>query len=91
VILLFGPAPVLGIRVYWFWILLMPFGLGMVGWLTVERPWSRRVLALTRRPTAPPSRSSGLTGFGLLILASIAAGLITMALRAVLGPGLVPG
>jgi hypothetical protein len=41
VVLIAGPAPVLGTRWYWFWIVaLIPHALGMVFWVLRDRPWS---------------------------------------------------
>lgn len=70
-----GPAPVLGTRWFWFWIIGgVPFGLGVLAWLARERPWSRAA-------TPPPSSGGGeprrrwLTGLLLAIVAWIVVGI----------------
>ncbi len=89
-LLIRGPAPVRGTR--WFWIGVIPFGLGVLTWLARERqpnPASTsqpKTGKLTRK-----QRESGLTGFALALVASIALSLLAFGLRQLLGPGLIPG
>jgi hypothetical protein len=45
-VIIFGPAPRLGTRWYWFWAALMPWGLGVLLWLAREHPWSARAGAV---------------------------------------------
>lgn len=41
VLVIAGPAPVRGTRWYWWWMLLfVPYGLGLVLWLFRDRPWA---------------------------------------------------
>jgi hypothetical protein len=82
VILLSGPPPVLGTRWFWFWAGLAPFGLGIVAWLALERPWIR---------PEPRERRRGLSGFAITVLASFAVPLLALALRQLLGTFVVPG
>jgi hypothetical protein len=92
-ILVAGPAPVRGTRFYWFWIALVPFGLGVLAWLGRERPLSRPALPL--RSAAGTSigdqRRKGFEGFLLLIVTGIGLSLLTYGLRELFGPGVVPG
>ncbi|HEX8629317.1 MAG TPA: hypothetical protein VF755_14220 [Catenuloplanes sp.] len=93
--LLAGPPPRRGTRLFWFWMALVPFGLGVLAWLATEAPWSRRVRRWADQPDAdlpaPRPRRSGLFGFIAMFAVSFAAGLLIVGLRALLGPGLVPG
>lgn len=41
-ILLTGPRPERGSRIFWFCVALLPYGVGFLTWLGLERPWSRR-------------------------------------------------
>lgn len=79
VLLVRGPAPVLGTRWFWFWIIGgAPFGLGVLAWLARERPWFRAA-------TPPPSSDSEeprrrwLTGLLLAIVAWIVVGIAVYA------------
>lgn len=79
-VLVAGPAPVIGTRWYWFWLTAgVPFGLGVLAWLTTERPWSRRVGSPSESDV--DNRSSGLTGLLIAIAASVAVGLLGAFLR----------
>lgn len=46
-----GPQPRLVTKWAWFWLLMLPFGLGLLGLLALEAPWSRRASA---RPEPQP-------------------------------------
>ena len=81
--LILGPAPVRGTRFYWFWVALLPFGLGVVFWLGLERPWSNR--------PGPAKPTNGLTGFATLFLGSWALFALTIGLRQLLSPPVIPG
>ena len=71
VLLIVGPAPALGTRWFWGWmILLVPYGLGMVFWLFRDRPW-----ATVERPAV--LRDRGWLG---LVLALLLATLINVGL-----------
>jgi hypothetical protein len=83
VMLIAGPAPARGTRFYWFWVMWLPLGSGVLWWLAVERPWSRR--------PPPKTRQNGLGGLALLFLVTVAAHLALFALQHLLGPSLVPG
>jgi hypothetical protein len=51
VVLVSGPAPVLGTRWYWFWLVVLPpYALGLLFWLFRDRPWSRRATGGGQRP-----------------------------------------
>jgi hypothetical protein len=78
-----GPAPVRGTRFYWFWVALLPYGLGVLFWLITERPWSSR--------PGPAKPTNGLTGFATLFLGSWALHALTVGLRVLLGPSVIPG
>ncbi|HEX7744997.1 MAG TPA: hypothetical protein VF462_07020 [Micromonosporaceae bacterium] len=74
-ILAAGPAPVIGTRWYWFWIgTFVPFGLGTLAWLVLERPWSGRAAA----PSEPSveKRKRGYVGFLVAVGAAIVVGLL---------------
>lgn len=88
-ILIGGPAPAIGTRWYWFWISAgVPFGLGVLAWLLVERPWSRRVIS----PSEPgvDKRYRGLTGFLISVAASIAVSLLSVLLDAAFDTWVIP-
>ena len=82
-IIILGPAPVGGTRFYWFWVALLPYGLGVLFWLGTERPWSNRA--------GPAKPTNGLTGFATLLLGSWALFALTIVLRELLGPSVIPG
>lgn len=91
-VLLGGPTPVRGTRWFWFWVALLPFGLGGVAWLAYERPWSRRAAVLdTVEPVAEHrERRSGWRGFGYLIVGTFAIGVLVFGLHRLFGEWLVP-
>ncbi|MEU1688172.1 hypothetical protein [Micromonospora sp. NPDC005707] len=78
-----GPPPVAGTRWFWFWIGLLPFGLGVLAWLHRER-WRGDV------PAARPRRS-GWAGLGGLLLGGILLSIAVTALAALFGGYVVPG
>ncbi|WP_407924678.1 hypothetical protein [Catellatospora paridis] len=85
-----GPAPVLGTRWFWFWLVYTaPYGLGMLFWLSRDRPWSRPVV-----PEAMPGdrerRDRGILGLCLGILATILISLLLLMLHGALGDRWVP-
>nr|WP_230416265.1 hypothetical protein [Micromonospora tarapacensis] len=89
-VLVAGPAPVLGTRWFWFWLVsTAPYGLGMLFWLSRDRPWSRPVV-----PAAMPGdrerRDRGILGLVLGILAAILINLLLLALHAAVGDRWVP-
>jgi hypothetical protein len=85
-LLLAGPAPVTGTKWFWWWVVAgMPFGLGLLAWLTREHPWSR-----TARPPQGGQRRSGFAGLGLAIAASLAGLLLTLALNRLFGDAVAP-
>ncbi|WP_433280292.1 hypothetical protein [Micromonospora sp. CA-244673] len=78
-----GPPPVAGTRWFWLWIGLLPFGLGVLAWLHLER-WRGDV------PAARPRRS-GWAGLGGLLLGGILLSVAVTALAALFGGYVVPG
>lgn len=78
-----GPPPVLGTRWYWFWIGLLPFGLGVLAWAYRER-WRADV------PAARPRRT-GWAGLGWWLVGGIAVSIAVAVLRMLLGGYVVPG
>ncbi|MGN9811764.1 hypothetical protein ACTMSW_20685 [Micromonospora sp. BQ11] len=82
VVLVAGPAPASGTRWFWWWMGLLPFGLGVLAW--VDREWWRR----GQRPAH--ERYTGWFGFGCLVGLGIVVSLLLYLLRAVLGGWIVP-
>ncbi|MEV0715071.1 hypothetical protein [Asanoa sp. NPDC050611] len=80
-ILIQGPAPKLGTRWFWFFLGGLPFGLGVLLWLRVERPWAEPEDPAPDRKTGQPKRYGGLTGLGLTILGGIVISLLVALLR----------
>lgn len=78
-----GPPPVAGTRWFWFWIGLLPFGLGVLAWLHRER-WRSDL------PAARPRRS-GWSGVGGLLLGGILVSVAVTVLAALFGGYVVPG
>ena len=94
--LIAGPAPIRSTRWYWFWISLIPFGLGVLTWVLRERWLPGPGTALTQRLVGidggvAKKRPNGFEGFLLMIVAGIALSFATYGLRQLLGYGLVPG
>ncbi|GIF53405.1 hypothetical protein DFJ67_1131 [Asanoa ferruginea] len=81
-ILVWGPAPGLGTRWFWFWLGGIPFGLGVLLWLRAERPWAEPEPPAPDRKTGQPKRYDGLTGLLLMILCGIVLSLLVALLRA---------
>ncbi|RKN41379.1 hypothetical protein [Micromonospora endolithica] len=77
-----GPKPAAGTRWFWWWLGLLPYGLGMLAW--VDREWWRR------RQKPAHDRYTGWFGLGCLVGVSIVVSLLLLALRAVLGGWVVP-
>ncbi|RKR89013.1 hypothetical protein BDK92_3347 [Micromonospora pisi] len=90
-----GPAPVHGTRWFWFWISLVPYGLGVLAWVGRERwrPDPRAALAPRLPGVEAPGwkRARGYDGFLIGIGLGIALTMLTYVLRWILGPGVVPG
>ncbi|WP_326562127.1 hypothetical protein [Micromonospora sp. NBC_01796] len=91
-----GPAPIGGTKWYWFWLSWIPFGLGVLAWVTRE-PWlygPQTALAQELVGIDGPiarRRSNGFEGFALLIVMGIAIGFALYGLGRLLGPTVVPG
>ncbi|MGC4814288.1 hypothetical protein ACLQ29_27480 [Micromonospora sp. DT228] len=78
-----GTPPRAGTRWFWFWIGLLPFGLGVLAW-SYREVW--------RPPAAPASdRGSGWRGLGWLILAGIGIAMLVSIAQRLLGTTVVPG
>ncbi|MCG5442664.1 hypothetical protein NIE79_000448 [Micromonospora sp. NIE79] len=78
-----GAPPLVGTRWFWFWVGLLPFGVGVLAW-TYRELW--------RPPPVPvPGRGSGWRGLGWLILAAVGISLLVSVARIVFGTTVVPG
>lgn len=89
-VLVAGPAPVLGTRWFWFWLIYMvPYGLGLLFWLARDRPWSSRVPPRSD-VGAEDGRDRGYLGFGFALLAGILIQVALLLLNGVTGDMLVP-
>lgn len=83
-ILLGAANPARGTRWFWFWVGQLPFGLGYLGWLAWERPWSE--------PKTPiEKRNSGWVGLGCLLLGVLVLSILLSVAQRVLGTYLIPG
>ncbi|MBB4765895.1 hypothetical protein ACFQFC_16915 [Amorphoplanes digitatis] len=83
-VLVSAPAPVIGTRWFWFWVLTgTPFGLGLLVWLARERPWSPRA-----EPREKPFR--WYAGIGLAFVGGLLILLATWGLHSLLGDALIP-
>ncbi|MFY1577931.1 hypothetical protein ACN26Z_23805 [Verrucosispora sp. WMMD703] len=86
-VLLTGPAPVLGTRWFWFWLVcLVPFGLGILWWLAREHPWARA----GSPPANPRQRSRGPLGLALGLVAVLLSSMLLLVLGRILGDWWVP-
>ncbi|RZU54348.1 hypothetical protein EV385_6299 [Krasilnikovia cinnamomea] len=86
-VLVAGPAPRLGTRWYWFWLVTVaPYGLGMLFWMFRDHPWSRTTAA----PGDEDQRDRGVRGLLLGILSAFVIGLVVLALQSLLGDRWVP-
>lgn len=100
-----GPAPVLGTRWFWFWLVsLAPLGLGLLFWLARDRPWSRSAVPAPAVPApavpapaapAPAAgraerRDRGILGFAIGVLAAILISILLLTLHGILGDWWVP-
>ncbi|MEH0928848.1 hypothetical protein [Micromonospora sp. CPCC 205558] len=78
-----GAPPLAGTRWFWFWVGLLPFGVGVLAW-TYRELW--------RPPPVPVlGRGSGWRGVGWLILAGVGISLLVSVARIVVGTTVVPG
>ncbi|MEV4495399.1 hypothetical protein AB0J84_06825 [Micromonospora arborensis] len=78
-----GAPPLAGTRWFWFWVGLLPFGVGVLAW-TYRELW--------RPPPVPvPDRGSGWRGVGWLILAAVGISLVVSVARILFGTTVVPG
>ncbi|WP_433549705.1 hypothetical protein ACQP08_16830 [Micromonospora zamorensis] len=81
--LISGAPPLAGTRWFWFWVGLLPFGVGVLAW-TYRELW--------RPPSTPVlGRGSGWRGFGWLVLAGVGISLLVSTARVVIGTTVVPG
>ncbi|MFC3502996.1 hypothetical protein ACFOOK_18705 [Micromonospora krabiensis] len=81
-VLVNGRPPRVGTRWYWFWVGLLPFGVGVLAWVYRER-W--------RPAPERAARHSGWWGLCVLILGAIGLSVLVAGLRALLGGTVVPG
>ncbi|MFE9656187.1 hypothetical protein [Micromonospora sp. NPDC006431] len=82
-LLVAGPAPQAGSRWFWFWLGLLPFGAGLLGWLLREQ-WHAEL-------PAGRDRQSGWAGFGWALLGGLVLSLAVLGLRALFGGIVIPG
>lgn len=83
--LLLGPAPRHGTRWFWFWLLGLPGGIGIVGYAV----WEVAGLREHRAPD-PGLRSDGVYGVVVLVLGGMLAGVSTMILLSLVGATVTP-
>ncbi|BBH67611.1 hypothetical protein ACTI_42960 [Actinoplanes sp. OR16] len=82
-VLIIGPAPALGTRWYWFWVvLLIPYALGMVFWVLRDRPWSDAA--------NEEDRDHGWFGLAHAIAANLVITVVLLILNALLGDRWIP-
>lgn len=71
ILLVRGPQPRWATKWAWFWLGATPLGLGILAWLALEVPWSRRAHRLPEpQPGAREERLTGGIAFGLFLIAS---------------------
>ena len=68
--LLFGPRPERGTKWFWFWVLGISGGLGLVAWLLAEHVWPPRVPRAVRR--------RGILGFVIALASSLALSVLSL-------------
>ncbi len=85
VMLVAGPAPAAGTRWFWFWVGLLPFGLGVLAY------WFREWRFTGHPEWEGRGGRSGWLGLGWLIFGGIALSLLVFGAQVVLGRFLVPG
>ncbi|MFC4017478.1 hypothetical protein ACFOW4_05900 [Micromonospora sp. GCM10011542] len=93
-VLVAGAPPTAGTRWFWFWVGLLPFGLGVLAWTYRERWRPRHPTGAAVRPgagTIADTRSSGWRGLGWLFVGGIAISLLVYGASLLLGPTVVPG
>ncbi|GAA4887557.1 hypothetical protein [Serinicoccus chungangensis] len=81
----FGAAPVHGTRWFWFWLIGLPAGLGVLAWAIWEEGGWR-----DHRAPAPQQRSSGGYGFAVLLLGSFVLTAGSQLLAWLLGVTVIP-
>lgn len=85
-----GPAPVLGTRWFWFWLVaITPYGLGLLFWVARDRPWARPA-APAAAPGNREQRDRGILGFGLGFLAAILINILLLVFHEALGDWWLP-
>ncbi len=89
-VLLAAPAPVIGTKWFWFWLVAgVPLGLGLLWWLARERPWSSRAEPRVS-PLGEDRPLKWWAGIGISIIAGLAISLALAGLRGSLGEVVVP-
>ena len=89
-VLVAGPAPTLGTRWFWFWLVyIAPLGLGLLFWLARDHPWSHSTAPAASSGGAK-QRDRGILGLGIGLLATILVSVLLAVLHAVLGDRWVP-
>ncbi|WP_412735141.1 hypothetical protein [Krasilnikovia sp. MM14-A1259] len=89
-VLIAGPAPRLGTRWYWFWVItVVPYGLGLLVWVAREHPWSRSA-AVELAPDGTPRRDRGFLGLGVGLLSALVISVAVVLLRGALGDTWLP-
>ena len=84
-VLIAGPAPVLGTRWFWFWVVVItPYALGLLFWVLRDRPWAPAELP------AGKERDGGVLGVVAGLLSSFVITVLLLGLRWVLGGRWVP-
>lgn len=90
VVLVTGPAPVVGTRWFWYWfVTTAPFALGLLYWLARERPWSSTATA-REGPPGKENRYRWYLGIGYGLLTAIVGSLLLLGLNRMAGDWLFP-